>query len=104
MKLITDRCCAANDSIFLLPSLSVSPNAYCAPLVENKIRASENVIQPRSSDGNADKERASVASVAPSSFVASGGAASSAPNIIPIKLLIPIPGSPLPPQWSYQLA
>src|SRR6516164_6857608 len=91
MKLITERCCTANDSIFLLPSWSVSPNAYCALLVENKMRASANVIQPRSSGGNADKERASVASVAPSSFVASGGAAASAPNSISKKLLIPIP-------------
>src|SRR3974377_729526 len=92
MKLITERCCAANDSIFLLPFLSVSPKAYCAPLVENKMRASANVIQPRSSGGNTDKERASVASVAPSSFVASGGgAAASAPNSNSKKLLIPIP-------------
>src|SRR5215831_9647692 len=90
MKLMTDRCSAANDSMFLLPSRSFSPNAYCAPLVENKMRASVNVIHPRSSGGNADKERASVVSLVPSSFVASGGAAASAPNSIAIKLLIPI--------------
>src|SRR5215831_9787814 len=76
--------------MFLLPSRSLSPNAYCAPLVENKMRASVNVIHPRSSGGNADKERASVVSLVPSSFVASGGAAASAPNSIAIKLLIPI--------------
>src|SRR3974390_2981145 len=92
MKLMTDRCCAANDSRFLLPCWSISPNAYCAPLVENKMRASANVIQPRSLGGNADKEQASVASVVPSSFVASGGgAAASGPNIIRIRLNIPIP-------------
>src|SRR6516165_12614157 len=91
MKLTTERCCVANDSMFLLPSSSVSPNAYCALLVENKMRASAKVIQPRSSGGNADKERASMASVVPSSFVASGGTGASAPNSIPIKLLIPIP-------------
>jgi hypothetical protein len=48
------------------------------------------VIHPRSSGGNADKERASVASVVPSSFMASGGAAASAPNIHPTRLIIPI--------------
>src|SRR5262245_47056426 len=90
MKLMTDRCCAANDSMFLLPSLSVSPNAYCAPSVENKMRASANVIHPRSSAGNVDKESASVASVVPSSFMASDGAAASAPNSHPMKLIIPI--------------
>src|SRR5215467_11953596 len=90
MKLITDRCCAANDSMFLLPSWSVSPNAYWAPLGENKMRASANVIHPRSSGGNTDKERASVASVVPSSLVASDGAAASAPNSHPIRLTIPI--------------
>src|SRR3974390_1208332 len=63
MKLMTERCCAANDSMFLLPSWSVSPNANCALLVENKMRASAKVIQPRSSGGSADKERASGASV-----------------------------------------
>src|SRR5262249_38119596 len=78
MKLMTDRCCAANASMFLLPSSSVSPNAYCASMVENKVRASANVIHPRSSGGNADKERASVASVVPSSFMTSDGAAMSA--------------------------
>src|SRR5215469_6957577 len=87
MKLITDRCCAANDSMFLLLSRSVSPNAYCAPLVENKMRASANVIHPRSSGGNADKERASVASVVPLSFMASGGGATSAPNSFAIRLI-----------------
>src|SRR6516162_8331339 len=90
MKLMTERCCAANDSMFLLPSWSVSPNAYCALLVENKMRASTNVIQPRSAGGNADKDRASVASVVPSSFVASGGAGASAPNSHAIRLIIPI--------------
>src|SRR4029077_20456293 len=80
MKLMTDWCCVANDSMFLLPSRYVSPNAYCAPSVENNMRASPNVIHPRSPGGNADKERASVASVVPSSFLASGGAAASAPN------------------------
>ena len=77
MKLITDWCCAANVSMFLLPFWSVSPNAYCAPLVENKMRASTNVIHPRSSGDNADKERASVASVVPSSLMPFGGATSS---------------------------
>src|SRR5215469_1815207 len=88
MKLMTDQCCAANDSILLRPSWSDSPNAYCAPLAENKLRASANVIHPRSSGGNADNERTSVASVAPSSFIASDdAAAASAPNshlVIPI--------------------
>src|SRR6516162_2772406 len=93
MKLIVDRCCAANDSMFLLPSRSVSPNAYSAPLVENKMRASANVIHPRSSGGNANKERASVASVVPSSFMASGGAATSAPHSFAIRLIIAIFGS-----------
>src|SRR5262249_8631097 len=37
-----------------------------------------------------DKERASVASVVPSSLVASDGAAASAPNSHPIRLTIPI--------------
>jgi hypothetical protein len=59
-------------------------------LVENKMRASANVIHPRSSGDNADKERASAASVVPSSFVASGAAAASAPNSHPIRLVIPI--------------
>src|SRR6516162_6958376 len=97
MKLMTERCCAANDSMFLMPSLSVSPNAYCALLVENKMRASAKLIQPCSSGGYADKERASVASVVLSGFVASGGTAASAPNSIPIKLLIPIPEVSLRP-------
>src|ERR1700751_1928213 len=90
MKLMTDRRCAANDSRFLLPSWSASPNAYCASLVENKTRASANVIHPRSSGGNADRERVSVALVVPSSFMASGGAATSAPNSFTIRLIIPI--------------
>jgi hypothetical protein len=59
-------------------------------LSPNKMRASANVIQPRSSGGNADKERASVASAVPSSFTASGGAAASGPNSIRIRLNIPI--------------
>src|SRR5215472_18768168 len=87
MKLMTDWCCAANVSMFLLPSSSVSPTAYCASLVENKMRASANVIHPRSSGGNADNERARASLVVPSSFMASDGAAASAPNnhlIIPI--------------------
>jgi hypothetical protein len=54
------------------------------------MRASANVIHPRSFSGNADKERASVASVVPSSFMASGGAAASAPNSHLMKLVIPI--------------
>jgi hypothetical protein len=73
--------------MFLLPSSSVSPKAYCASLVENKVRASANVIHPRSSGGNADNERASEALLVPSSFMASNGVAASAPNshlIIPI--------------------
>jgi len=45
---------------------------------------------PRSSAGKAAKERASVASVVPSSFLASGGAGTSVPNSIPRKLLNPI--------------
>src|SRR6516162_11115153 len=90
MKLMTERCCAANDSMFFLPSRSVSPNAYCAPSVENKMRASANVIHPRSSGGNVDKERASVASVVPSSFMTSDGAAASAPNNHLMRLIIPI--------------
>jgi hypothetical protein len=57
-------------------------------LVENKMRASANVIHPRSSGGNADKERVSAASVVPSSLVASGAAAASAPNSHPIRLVI----------------
>jgi hypothetical protein len=40
-------------------------------LVENKMRVSPNVIHPRSSGGNADKEWASVASVVPSSLTLS---------------------------------
>src|SRR5262245_29902517 len=88
MKLMTDWCCAANASMFLLPFWSVSPNAYCAPLVETKMRASANVIHPRSSGGKANKERASVASVVPSSFLAFGGATNS--NSFWIKLIIPI--------------
>src|SRR5215475_1088536 len=90
MKFMTDRCCAANDSMFRLASWSVSPNAYSAPLVENKMRASANEIHPRSLGGNADNEQASVASVVPSSFMASGGAAASAPNSHPTRLIIPI--------------
>jgi hypothetical protein len=74
--------------MFLLPSWSVSPNAYCAPSVENKMRASANVIHPRSSAGNADKERASVASVVPSSFMASDGAAASPLNSQLMRLII----------------
>src|SRR5262245_59909496 len=90
MKLMTDRCCAANDSMFLLPSWSISPNAYCAASVENKMGASANVIHPRLSGGNGDKERASVASVASSSLMASDGAAASAPNSHLMRLIIPI--------------
>src|SRR6516164_8161728 len=90
MKLMTDTCCAANDSMLVLPSGSDSPHAYCAPLAENKMRAWANVIHPRSAGGNADKDRASLASVVPSSFVASGGAGASAPNSHAIRLIIPI--------------
>jgi hypothetical protein len=45
------------------------------------------VIHPRSSGGNADNEWVSEASLVPSSFMASDGAAASGPNshlIIPI--------------------
>ena len=90
LKLMMARRCAANDSIFVLPSSSVSPNAYSAPLTENKARASANVIHPRSSGDNADKEWARVASVVPSSFVASGGVGVPAPNSFPIRLISPI--------------
>ena len=48
-----------------------SPNAYCAPLDKNKVRASANVIHPRSSGSNADNERVSVVSVVASSRMAS---------------------------------
>jgi len=99
MKLTTERCRAANDSMFLLPTRSVSPNAYCAPSLENKLRASADVIQPRSSGGNADKERASAASVVPSSLAASRGAATP-PNISRIKLFMPISALLLPAPWS----
>jgi len=47
MKLIADWCCAANDSIFFLPSSSVSPKAYSAPLVENNMRVSLSRIGKR---------------------------------------------------------
>src|SRR5262249_22981747 len=90
MKLMMESCCAAKDSMFLLPSRSASPNAYSAASVDNTMRVSANVIHPRSSTGNADKDRASVASVVPSSFMASGGAAASAPNSHLMKLIIPI--------------
>jgi hypothetical protein len=70
--------------------LTVSPKAYSAPLLENKVRASANVIHPHSSGGNADKERASAASLVPSSFMASSGAAAPAPNSLPIRLNIPM--------------
>ena len=42
--------------MLFLPSWSVSPNAYCAPLDENKMRASASVIHPRSSGSNAFEE------------------------------------------------
>src|SRR5262245_23320655 len=87
---MTDRCCAANDSMFRLPSWSISPNPYCARSVENKMRASANVIHPRSSGGNADRERASVASVVALSFGASDGAAAAAPNTHLMRLIIRI--------------
>src|SRR5262245_6759031 len=90
MKLKTDWCCAANDSMFLLPSLSVSPNAYCPPFVENKMVASANVIHPRSPGDNIDKERASVASVVPSSLIASDGVAAFAPNNHLIILIVEV--------------
>src|SRR6516164_4412841 len=90
MKLMTEWCCAANDSMFLLPSSSVSPKAYSAALVENRMRASANVIHPRSSGGNAVNERASAASVVPSSFAASGGAAAFAPESLLIRLISPL--------------
>src|SRR6516164_1571763 len=93
MKLITDWCRAANDSIAFLPSSSVSPKAYGSPLVENDVRASANVIQPRSPADNADKERVSAASLVPSSFMASHRGMVSAPNSRPIRLIIPILGS-----------
>jgi hypothetical protein len=48
------------------------------------MRASPNVIHPRSSGGSADSERASTASVVPSSYVAAGGADVQAqPHAIP---------------------
>jgi hypothetical protein len=53
------------------------------------VRASANVIQPRSPAGNVDKERASAASLVPSSLVASDGATASAPNSHLIMLIIP---------------
>jgi hypothetical protein len=55
------------------------------------MRASANVIHPRCARlvGNADKERASVASVVPSSFMTSGGAAAVAPDSFLISLIIP---------------
>jgi len=76
--------------IFFLPSSSVSPKAYSASLVENNLRASANVIQPGSSGGNADNAWASAASVVPSSFAASDGAAARALNSFPKRLIIPI--------------
>jgi hypothetical protein len=84
---MADPCCAANDSIFRLPSLSNSPKAYSAPSVENKLRASANVTHPGSPGGNAAKERVSAASLVPSSLVASGGL-SPVPNSF-LKRLIP---------------
>jgi hypothetical protein len=57
MKLMAEWYCAANDSMFFLPSWSSSPKAYSARSDENNVRASANVIHPRSSAGNADKER-----------------------------------------------
>jgi hypothetical protein len=87
---MTARCRAAKDSMVFLPSSSVSPNAYSESLVENKLRASANVIHLRAPAGNADNERASAISVVPSSFVASGGAGVPAPNSLPIRFLIPI--------------
>jgi hypothetical protein len=39
MKLMTAGAAAANVSMFFLPIWSVSPNAYCAPLIENMMRA-----------------------------------------------------------------
>src|SRR6516225_7932963 len=78
-----------------LPSSSVSPKAYCALLVENRLRASANVIHPRWSGCNADNERASVASVVPSSLVTSGGL-SPVPNSFPIRLIFPSNYHPAP--------
>jgi hypothetical protein len=58
--------------------------------MENKLRASANVIHARSPDGNADNERPSAASLVPSSLLASGGSEAPAPNSFPIRLVIPI--------------
>jgi hypothetical protein len=64
MKLMADRCFAANDSMAF--SAVLSPKAYSAGSAENNRAASANVIHPR---GNAANERASAASVVPSSFI-----------------------------------
>src|SRR4029077_13086557 len=54
------------------------------------MRASPNVIHPRSSGGNADNDRASAASVVPSSFIASAGEGTPIPNSFPIRTIIPM--------------
>src|SRR5215471_16857869 len=54
MMLMTDLCCLAKASMFFLPSLSVSPNAYCASMIENKVHTDEQAILQRFS--NLDKQ------------------------------------------------
>ncbi len=79
MKSKSDRCsiCAANDAISALPSSSSSPNAYWSSMRENKDRASDSGIHPRSPTGKARSDADSAALVPALSLDASGGHASS---------------------------
>src|SRR5712692_10485934 len=75
MKSKSDRCsmCAANDAISAFPSSSISPNAYWSSMCENKDRASDSGIHPRSPTGKAPSDADSAALVLALSLRASGG-------------------------------
>ena len=70
-----DRCslCAAKATRLALPISSISPNAYWSSIVENKSRASDSVIHPRSPTCKVLSDADSASSSTALSLRASGG-------------------------------
>jgi hypothetical protein len=74
-KSTVERCslCAANAARLAFPCSSISPNAYWSSIVENKARASDSVIHPRSPTCKVLSDADSASSSTALSLRASGG-------------------------------